>query len=289
MPNKLQKSFQDYQSKIKKQTPHLHFLHGSFSSATSKIILSCKHPRSFSFDGECKDSRKDSDRDQDQDHKKNEDNAATLEDIDRFLFENFKSLYAENHDDDDNEDEEKAQNSQNHHSNIFAQGGTLFDSPRLFTPPPDLCGSHRFFRSPASSSSSCSSAQGHNSPAIPKGVEDCIAILKVSPCPYEEFRRSMTEVIEGRIYDNQRVDWDFMEELLFCYLRLNEKKQYRYILSAFVDLVGNLRQNSTSRERKALDNDNQHAIHQNSSNRETEAIDHENKHAINKGKGRRHL
>ena len=245
MPNKLQKSLQDCLSKIKKQTPHLHFSHGSFTSATRKIISSCKHPRSFSFIGEHKSSREDCDRDLNH-QKSEEDNAATLEDIDRFLSENFKSLYGQNHDD---EDEQKAQdNNHNHHDSIFGRGA-IFNSPRFFTPPPDLCGSHGFLVSPASSSSSCPSAEGdHNSYTIPKGVEDCIAVLKVSPNPYEEFRRSMNEVIEGRVQNNERVDWDFMEELLFCYLRLNEKKQYRYILSAFVDLVVKMRQNLTDRE-----------------------------------------
>lgn len=82
---------------------------------------------------------------------------------------------------------------------------------------------------------------------IPGGIEDCIALLTVSPSPYQDFRRSMQEILEARINNNQRVDWDFLEELLFCYLRLNEKKQYRYILSAFVDLIVVLRQNSSNK------------------------------------------
>ncbi|KAL2904789.1 Transcription repressor OFP14 [Bienertia sinuspersici] len=57
----------------------------------------------------------------------------------------------------------------------------------------------------------------------------------------------MQEMLDAKINSNQRVDWDFLEELLFCYLRLNEKKQYRYILSAFVDLVVALRQISSNR------------------------------------------
>lgn len=54
----------------------------------------------------------------------------------------------------------------------------------------------------------------------------------------------MEEMVEARLNDRGRVDWEFMEELLFCYLDLNEKKSYKYILSAFVDLIVVLREKS---------------------------------------------
>jgi len=261
MPKNLQKSLQDYLSKIKKQTPHLQFSPSSLSSATSKIFSGCKHPKSLSFSLDHKGG------------KGGEEVAATLEDIDRFLIENFKSLYGhQDHDchDSDNHElkyEEGAGQAKgcNHHHGLKGGStldkGALLDSPRFFTPPPDLCGSHRFFISSSSSGSlletstggspnledeGSSSASGEDPGAkIPGGVEDCIAILTVSQSPYEDYRRSMQEVVEARVHHKQRVDWDFMEELLFCYLRLNEKKQYRYILSAFIDLVVTLRQISS--------------------------------------------
>ena len=74
--------------------------------------------------------------------------------------------------------------------------------------------------------------------------DDFIAVLKYSPSPYEEFRDSMQEMIEARLEYNGRVGWEFMEELLFCYLNLNDKKCYKYVLSAFVDLIVVLRENS---------------------------------------------
>lgn len=259
MSKKLQKSLQEYISKIKKQTPHLQFSHSSLSSTTSKIISGCKHPKSLSFSG-------------DRRHKIHHDDdpsatAATLEDIDNFLIENFKSLYGGKDRDYHQNDEYDEPNSSNNNSHGF------------FTPPRDLCGSNRFFVSSTSSSSLVEEAVMTNTTeddgggststttstpratgrhhdndgddnintdksAIPPGIEDCIALLTVSPSPYEDFRKSMKEMLDARIKNKQRVDWDFMEELLFCYLRLNEKKQYRYILSAFVDLVVVLRQNS---------------------------------------------
>ncbi|XP_057526545.1 transcription repressor OFP14-like [Amaranthus tricolor] len=254
---KLQKSLQEYLPKIKKQTPSFQFSPSSFSSTTSKILAGCKHSaKNFSFKGERKGSQKNHLDDQ----LHNEEAAATLEDIDRFLIENFKSLYGEDHGNNNDDNYEFIR------ENEKLKG--------FFTPPPDLCGSHRFFVSPVSSSSLLEEARlsglattstsedarstlislGNNrgyikddTLATPPGIEDCIALPTVSPTPYEDFRRSMQEMLDARINSKQRVDWDFLEELLFCYLRLNEKKQYKYIISAFVDLIVVLRQNSSNR------------------------------------------
>lgn len=85
MPKKLQKSLQDYLSKIKKPTPQLQFPNPqTFSSSKSWILSGCKHPKTLSFA---------IDRKQVHGVGNNEDAAATLADIDRFLFENFRSLY----------------------------------------------------------------------------------------------------------------------------------------------------------------------------------------------------
>ena len=280
---KLQKSLQEYLPKIKKQTPSFQFSPSSFSSTTSKILAGCKHSaKNFSFKGERKGSQKSHLDDQ----LHNKEAAATLEDIDRFLIENFKSLYGEDHgnNNDDNyefiRENEKLKGKTKLHQyrtsvDMTLEGvGILFDSLGFFTPPPDLCGSHRFFVSPVSSSSLLEEARlsglattstsedarstlislGNNrgyikddTLATPPGIEDCIALATVSPTPYEDFRRSMQEMLDARINSKQRVDWDFLEELLFCYLRLNEKKQYKYIISAFVDLIVVLRQNSSNR------------------------------------------
>ncbi|KAL9232066.1 hypothetical protein vseg_007212 [Gypsophila vaccaria] len=274
MPKNIQKTLQKYISKIKKQAPNLQISHSTLASTTSRMLSTCKHPKSLSYDFESNNLG----------HQRDE--AATLEDIDRFLIENFKSLYGQNDEDTDNdndndnnkfasEDEKEKDKCTPNESGQLS--GAIYDSRRFFTPPLDLCGSSRFFTSQTSSgslleetrlsgvgtSTSTSGdvesllsasivnamAQGHSQEkgdksGIPEGIEDCVAVLTVSPNPYEEFVRSMQAMLDARIRHNQRVDWDFMEELLFCYLRLNEKKQYKFILSAFVDLVVFLRQNS---------------------------------------------
>ncbi|GMH15961.1 hypothetical protein Nepgr_017802 [Nepenthes gracilis] len=267
MPRNLQKSIAEYLSKIKKQTPHLHISPSSLSSTTSRIFSGCRHPKSLSFT--VKRSRRLRHR-HDEDGEKHDhhqtDDAATLADIDRFLFENFKSLYSrdgdsytdevDNNGDEKDDAEEKPPDS-----------GILFDSPRFLNPPPDLSGSHRFFVSSGLSGSLMEEARTSGdsvftSISVPKTAaitqtndgmqditlpgQDCIAVLTPSPNPYDDFRRSMKEVIEARVRQNQSIDWDFIEELLFCYLRLNEKQQYKYILGAFVDLITILRQNSNS-------------------------------------------
>ncbi|PPS05070.1 hypothetical protein GOBAR_AA15596 [Gossypium barbadense] len=233
MSKKLQKSLQDYLSKIKKPSPNTHFLLNSFSS-NKWIPKGCKNPQTLSFsvhqDGE----------------------AAILSDVDRFLFENFKSLFID--------------------------------------PPPYLSGSNRFFvatgfssslieearnsgvtgntfmsMSEDAASSSTSTSNTSNTTANESNVygggsvnvksqsiyNECIAVLRCSPNPYDDFRRSMQEMVEARLKHGSKIDWDFMEELLFCYLNLNDKMSYKFVLSAFVDLVVDLRQNDGKMSRNS--------------------------------------
>ncbi|XP_058192456.1 transcription repressor OFP14-like [Rhododendron vialii] len=239
MPKPLQKSLQDYISKIKKRKTYSRKFRVpsrilSYSSKR-KILRACKHPKTRSIAVD--------------------DAAATLADIDKFMFENFNSLYLE-----DDEEDDKKQKIQENDRGLSSPdyeekiGTILLESPRFTDPPPDLCGSHRFFVGSTSSSSLitksstiASDDKGSSSAttAVGKmGADDFITILKYSPSPYNDFRNSMEEMIEARLNDRGRVDWEFMEELLFCYLDLNEKKSYKYILSAFVDLVVVLREKS---------------------------------------------
>lgn len=51
--------------------------------------------------------------------------------------------------------------------------------------------------------------------------------------PYMDFRSSMEEMVQVHGLH----DWDMLEELLGCYLMLNEKKHHCYIIRAFADLV----------------------------------------------------
>ncbi|XP_030525515.2 transcription repressor OFP14 [Rhodamnia argentea] len=282
MTKNLQRSLQDYLSRIKKpngngappvQLPHK----SSFSASRSWVLSRCKHPktRSFAID-RGRNGVGSSDGD---------DGAATLDDVDRFLFENFKSLYLRDDEDNDggrgggggvaatSREKGKGKDGKEH------GGGeqVLFESPRFVGLPANLCGSNRFFVAPGSSSSlmeearssltmsedvassSASTATNATSSTATTTTtdvttdssrenetkvqlpDDCIAVLTHSTSPYEDFKRSMQEMMEARLQGHAKVDWDFMEELLFCYLNLNEKKSYKYILSAFVDLMVILR------------------------------------------------
>nr|CAA0839091.1 Transcription repressor OFP14 [Striga hermonthica] len=205
-------------------------------------IRSCRRSKTSSFAATAAGEAKDNDGD-----------AVTLSDIDQFLFENFRSLYPDGR-----------KSGEAPKTTPF-----LFESPRLLEippPPENLCGSARFFVAAGSSSSlivddppsstssadssSSSSAAANGGSSASDGSspaaapDDFIALLTYSPSPYEDFRRSMQEMVDARAEHNGRVDWEFLEELLFCYLDLNNKKAYRYILRAFVDLIVGLRENS---------------------------------------------
>ncbi|XP_057452857.1 putative F-box/LRR-repeat protein At1g56400 [Lotus japonicus] len=67
------------------------------------------------------------------------------------------------------------------------------------------------------------------------------------PCtksPYEEFKRSMEDMVGARLKNDEKVDWDFMEELLFSYMNMNEKKAHKFILAAYVDVINLMRNRS---------------------------------------------
>ncbi|PON36004.1 Ovate protein family, C-terminal [Parasponia andersonii] len=269
MPKKIQKSLQDYLSSVKKANPKFHFPNPpNFSLSSSKkwILWGCKHPKTLSFAV----------------GRTQNDDSATLSDIDRFLFENFSSLYTR--------DKDVVQNGDLPHSkNDNPSGVVLFESPRLLDTPPNLRGTHRFFVNPgisgslmeearASNSSSSSSNNtttttttmdsndvvcsckkttsfsvetqndedydgddsdlGLESPGLP---DQCVAVLASSRRPYDDFRRSMEEMVGARLRRRESVDWGFMDEILLCYLNLNEKRSHKYVLGAFVDLVVDLR------------------------------------------------
>ncbi|WOL08139.1 hypothetical protein Cni_G16891 [Canna indica] len=118
-------------------------------------------------------------------------------------------------------------------------------SPRLTWPPPQgaVRASERFFVPPivacslmeearlsaASGGSTCSS------------VEDSTAVVAYSKEPYHDFLRSMAAMVEAHHVEREEgLDWEFMEELLFCYLELNERSVHEDIFRAFTDLTENL-------------------------------------------------
>lgn len=52
--------------------------------------------------------------------------------------------------------------------------------------------------------------------------------------PYLDFKKSMEEMVDA---NNGVKDWDWLQELLGCYLKVNEKRHHEFIIGAFVDLL----------------------------------------------------
>ncbi|XP_022138695.1 transcription repressor OFP12-like [Momordica charantia] len=96
-----------------------------------------------------------------------------------------------------------------------------------------------FFSSPGRSNSILESS----SPPPPPS-SSAVKMGKYSVDPYADFRRSMEEMIEAREMENVRSDWEYLEELLSCYLRLNPNHTHKFIITAFSDLLLSLLANS---------------------------------------------
>jgi uncharacterized protein (TIGR01568 family) len=82
-----------------------------------------------------------------------------------------------------------------------------------------------------------------------------VGIVTFSTDPDEDFRSSMKRMVEAHHIDaSQPLDWDFIEELLVCYLKLNDKSMHKHVLTAFSDITTGFRRSrrtvlmSTSRQ-----------------------------------------
>lgn len=50
----------------------------------------------------------------------------------------------------------------------------------------------------------------------------------------------MQEMVEARDLIDVRANWDYLHELLMCYLSLNPKSTHKFIVGAFADLLVSL-------------------------------------------------
>ncbi|KAK9102614.1 hypothetical protein Sjap_019868 [Stephania japonica] len=265
MPNKLYKRLERLLPKIKTSTKHFSNLPPPkqiADSAKSIVFGRCDRSRTLSF----------SDQIRTPNSPQNKDEAATLADVDQFLLVNFQSLFR------DNKTGEEQGSEIGGSCEEYSYGSPIFDEPvcqvssnqRFFASPcrsSSLMGdfdgetgstpatnttstvnSTEFIistnYSASSSSSSSSTTTTTTATAEMKNQEipeEGIAVLTFSTDPYGDFRGSMMEMIEARLRKQSNLEWDFMEELLFCYLNMNEKKSFKYILCAFSDLVVGLR------------------------------------------------
>ncbi|XP_020102172.1 transcription repressor OFP14 [Ananas comosus] len=203
-------------------------------STTSWLLSACKYPKTPSFavsrhnDDDAADAAAAA-------------HGATLSDVDRFLHENFHSLYIR-----DPSDVTDAAASPP--PRFDPEPGPVRSSDRFFVSPATTSNSIMLDRAGPATSASTSSSSSEEDTSAAEGGEDDVAaaaaaaVVTFSKDPYEDFRRSMREMVDARRVDaSQPLDWDFMEELLFCYLELNDKSVHKYILTAFTDLTVSFR------------------------------------------------
>ncbi|CDO99066.1 unnamed protein product [Coffea canephora] len=104
-----------------------------------------------------------------------------------------------------------------------------------------------FFSSPGNSNSIIESPVR---PQVPEPdntvVSGGVAIHTYSPDPYTDFRRSMQEMVDAKELKDVKADWDFLHELLLCYLNLNPKHTHKFIIGAFTDLIVSLMSSTTA-------------------------------------------
>ncbi|XP_047157916.1 transcription repressor OFP14-like [Vigna umbellata] len=256
------KKIRDYLFKIKSPRPQIRL------PSKNWILSGCKHPRTPSFalysaTNELSRRRRHHHQEHvvrnnnNNNHRK--DDAATLADVDRFLLENFKSLYLKDDDETLNTKRVFEGDDQNHEavettSPRDVRGPTLFfvkpefsgslvedalTNTTINTATSDEVGSVSTVSTLYDVSSSGSYEKESADNALP---DDSIALLTHSTSPYDDFRRSMQEMVNNH---EGVVDWDFMEELLFSYLNLNHKKSHKFILGAFVDLITAIRRSNS--------------------------------------------
>uniref|UniRef100_A0A1D1ZJD3 Transcription repressor n=1 Tax=Anthurium amnicola TaxID=1678845 RepID=A0A1D1ZJD3_9ARAE len=72
-----------------------------------------------------------------------------------------------------------------------------------------------------------------NTGNIPALCRESVPIAMASKDPYRDFRSSMEEMVEA----HGLRDWRGLQELLHCYLKLNETKTHKVIVLAFMDLL----------------------------------------------------
>ncbi|KAL8051540.1 hypothetical protein ABFX02_06G153500 [Erythranthe guttata] len=113
---------------------------------------------------------------------------------------------------------------------VVVDGVRLYSSERLFFEPDETS----------------SIVQNYSDQCIDRGMfvfKDSVALEMESDNPYLDFKKSMQEMVERDQANNKflvKDSWDYLEELLGWYLRLNVKMNHRFIVGAFVDLLNGL-------------------------------------------------
>ncbi|KAF8403350.1 hypothetical protein HHK36_011452 [Tetracentron sinense] len=92
--------------------------------------------------------------------------------------------------------------------------------------------SERLFFEPGDTNSILEEAKVSGFPLF----KESVVLAMESKDPYEDFRRSMEEMVEA----HGLKDWECLEDLLDWYLRVNGKKTHGFIVGAFIDLLVDL-------------------------------------------------
>lgn len=97
--------------------------------------------------------------------------------------------------------------------------------------------SERLFFEPGDTSSILEKAKVSGFP-----FKESVVLAMDSDDPYEDFKRSMQEMVESHGVK----DWEGLEELLSWYLRVNGRNNHGFIVGAFVDLLFTLATSSSN-------------------------------------------
>ncbi|KAL9317099.1 hypothetical protein ACSQ67_013616 [Phaseolus vulgaris] len=97
--------------------------------------------------------------------------------------------------------------------------------------------SERLFFEPGDTSSILEKAKARGFP-----FKESVVLAMESEDPYEDFKRSMEEMVESHGVR----DWEGLEELLTWYLKVNGRNNHGFIVGAFVDLLFSLAASNTS-------------------------------------------
>ncbi|CAI9118455.1 OLC1v1020029C1 [Oldenlandia corymbosa var. corymbosa] len=167
-----------------------------------------------------------------------------------FFLKNFNSLYSNNDlitsDSNSNSNSKSLTSSDllssssssdeysddNYMTDIIPDFSSVFASERFF------------FSTPGNSNSIVESPKSLPAPELTSTevVSGGVAIQTYSPDPFADFRKSMQEMVEA----HGKADWEFMHELLSCYLNLNPKHTHKFIIGAFTDLIVSLMSATTA-------------------------------------------
>uniref|UniRef100_A0A0D9V2H1 Transcription repressor n=1 Tax=Leersia perrieri TaxID=77586 RepID=A0A0D9V2H1_9ORYZ len=206
---RLRKSIQLFLSR-KLKIPPIHIPSSTIPAkiTSNRLLSTCRFPRTPSLHGGGDHNTTTDDDSNSRDH------AATLSDVDRFLFDNFRSLYINDGD----------------------NGRRPSSSPGAFTPYVDTTQPAAAAETSSTMSESVAEDVRETSPGDENGSSTAIMLFSMDP--YKDFRGSMQNIIEMHHGEEPLpLDWDFLEELLFYYLQLNDQSVHKYILKAFADLT----------------------------------------------------